>query len=417
MAYKYRYLHELLTSRPSQFQAVLITGPRRSGKSTLARKLVAEWGGGDVLQFDTPTDQARFAKDPEGILRSLKPPVVLDEVQNVPLVFNYLKKIIDESPGSGCQYILTGSQQFQMMHNVSESLAGRVLVKELLPFCIGEAKEHSSSVLKHNLSALLKQDAQFTAPPLLLTREDVLDQIITGGFPQAHECSNSSEREDWFDSYLQTYVQRDIRALSNVQDLAQFSRFVHVVAARSGSIINYSEIGKDIGVSYKTAQHYLSLLGTFCLWRAIPPYYVASSEKRIIKSPKGILLDSGLACYLTGLNRKGLEKNPLFGFIFESFVCAELLKLSCAFGIRVELTHFRVSNSAEVDLVIEHAGRVVPIEIKSSGTIRSDWGKGIGRLKQIVGLKSDHPSYVMSLHPHVEQLGHGVVHVPLQYFL
>jgi predicted AAA+ superfamily ATPase len=216
-----------------------------------------EWGGGDYLQFDTPADQARFLDDPEGMVRALSKPAVLDEVQNIPEVFNYLKKVIDENPEGGCDYILTGSQQFNMMRGVTESLAGRVMIKELLPFCYAESRRANSRIIGENFLKLLSLSKDFDVDGNSFTKSDVVEAIIVGGYPPVAQANNLQEREEWFNSYLETYIQRDVRALSNIQNLAQFSRFVQLVAGRTATIINYSELGKDIGVNYKTAQHYL----------------------------------------------------------------------------------------------------------------------------------------------------------------
>jgi predicted AAA+ superfamily ATPase len=249
------------------------------------------------------------------------------------------------------------------------------------------------------------------------TRGDVVEAMIVGGYPPVAQAKNLQEREEWFNSYLETYIQRDVRALSNIQNLAQFSRFVQLVAGRTATIINYSELGKDIGVNYKTAQHYLSLLSASYIWRSLAPFYQAGSERRITKSPKGVFLDTGLVVYLTGVSSSGLERSPLYGNLFESYVITELLKLSCAFGKRVNFTHFRMGERSEVDLVLEYGNKVIPIEIKGSSTIDSKWGKGIRSLREVTGAAHDFTGYVISLHPHVVPLGNGVFNVPLQCFL
>ena len=417
MEYKQRYLQHYLDRQPANFRALLITGPRRSGKSTLSKMLLEKWGGSTYIPFDTPSEQNRFSADPEGFLRSLRLPVVLDEVQNVPQIFNYLKKIIDEKPSAGCDYILTGSQQFQMMRHVSESLAGRILIKELLPFSCSEARGVQADKIRNNFQSLLELKDIFSLPEGALSKDEITEVISYGGFPPIQVMSRESERLDWFNSYVETYIQRDIRSLSNLHDLTQFSRFVSLVAGRTGQIINYSELGKDIGVNYKTAQHYLSLLSTSYLWKSIPPYFKAGSEKRLSKSPKGYFLDTGLTMFLTGLRLEGLEKNPLLGQLFESFVFSEFLKLSFAFGERVTPMHFRIGEKVEVDLVLEVGQRLVPIEIKFSGTLDRSWGRGIQVFKEVAGLPKESTGYVISTHPQVMPIGNGVINLPIQAFL
>lgn len=304
-----------------------------------------------------------------------------------------------------------------MMRHVTESLSGRILIKELLPFAVVEAREEGLIRARRNCEALLGQKPEFELPERHLDRAHVIAHIVRGGFPQMHAKISASDRDEWFNSYLGTYLQRDIRSLSAVQDLASFARFVQLVAGRTGCVINYSELGKDIAVTYKTAQHYLSLLEGTYLWRPLPAFYPAGSEKRITKSPKGIFLDTGLASYLTGLSEHAIERNPLFGNIFESFVVAEVIKLAGTLGKRVLYSHFRARERVEVDLVLETGGTIIPIEIKSGGTICADWARGIQACKAAADLPRDHRGYVISLHPDVLSLGDGVMHVPLTAFL
>lgn len=414
--YKYRYLQHNLAQRPSMFRALLVTGPRRSGKSTLALQLQKQWGGGSYVSFDTPLEQARFKADPRGFLNSLQLPAILDEVQNVPEVFNYLKEVIDAKPESPCDYLLTGSQHFQMMRHVSESLAGRVLIKELLPFSQAEATDIEPLRIMANVSKLLHLD--HTIDPgdehnNVFKRERLMHILERGGFPPVVLTESSQDRVEWFNSYVETYVQRDVRALSNIQDLTTYSRFISLGAGRSAQIINHSELGKDLGINYKTVQHYLSLLETSYLWKSLAPYYQAGSEKRITKSPKGIFTDTGLLMFLTGLQATGLGKNPMLGSVFESFVIMELIKLITAFGHRVNFCHFRVGNTSEVDLVLEFGTTLVPIEIKCSASPDASWGKGIDVLREVARLPKDHPGFVLSLAPKPQQLARDVWSIPL----
>jgi hypothetical protein len=230
-------------------------------------------------------------------------------------------------------------------------------------------------------------------------------------------ADNQSQRVEWLNAYIETYVQRDVRALSNIQNLSQFSRFVNLIAGRTAQVVNYSELGKDIGVNYKTAQHYLSLLEASYLWRSIPAYYQAGSEKRLIKSPKGVFLDTGLAMYLIGLDQSGIERNPLYGAMFESFVTVEFLKLIAAFGKHVNISYFRLAKGSEVDLVLHYRGKIIPIEMKCSASPDPSWGKGIADFRSVAGLNEDAAGYVVSLYPEPITLGQGLVNVPLGMLL
>lgn len=417
MSYIYRFLQNNLEKRSGSFRAVLITGPRRSGKSTFAQHLLELWGGGDYCSFDTPLEQARFKADPVGFISALRTPAVLDEVQNVPELFNYLKQAIDKNPTAGCDYILTGSQNFQMMQHVSESLAGRILIKELLPFALGERLSADSSRIAENFSKLLNLDTSLRlegSPLDSIDQREAASILATGGYPQSIQAGDENERNEWFNSYIETYVQRDVRSLSNVHDLATYTRFVGIVAGRTAQLINYSELGKDIGVNYKTAQRYLSLLEASYLWKALPPYYKEDSEKRLIKSPKGIFCDSGLSMFLSGLHAQGFERNPMLGRVFESFVIMEIHKLLCAFGHRATLCHFGCAHSAEVDLVIEYGSTLIPIEIKCSASIDKSWGKGIELLRKVAKIPESQPAYVISLTQELRNIGRNIWNLPLK---
>jgi predicted AAA+ superfamily ATPase len=416
MQYNYRYLQHILAQASPDFRVLLITGPRRAGKSTFAKHIQSLWNGGSYNSFDTPLEQARFNADPIGFLRSLALPAILDEVQNVPELFNYLKAEVDRNPGAGCQYILTGSQQFQVMRNVSESLAGRIQIKELLPFSVGEARRSDPERIRRNLETLLAGRSGFEVPksdqPVLIPQ-----LLEVGGFPQSVLASSEQSRFEWFSGYIETYIQRDIRSLSNIQNLSAFSRFVSLIAGRTAQLLNHSEIGKDIGINYKTAQHYLSLLESSYLWQPLLPYYKAGSEKRLTKSPKGILIDTGVAMYMTGLRKEGVMRNPMYGALFESLVISDLLKLCKSFGHRVVACHYRATEAAEVDLVLDLGSSIVPIEIKASASPDASWTRGIKSLRKAMSLPPDYPGFVLSLLDEVKPLGPGIVNVPFQAFV
>jgi predicted AAA+ superfamily ATPase len=267
------------------------------------------------------------------------------------------------------------------------------------------------------LRSIIESSEIFELPEQPCDRNSLLHKISLGGFPQIHELSSPDQINDWFASYVETYIQRDLRALSNVQNLASFSRFVSLVAGRTAQTVNYSELGKDIGVNYKTAQHYLSLLSASFLWRSVPPYFSTGSDKRLSKSPKGYLLDTGLAMFLVGLTKEGLERNPMQGALFESYIYSEISKLLQGLGERVSLLHFRAGESNEVDIVLEARGRVTPIEIKFSATIRPDWGRGIRAFRDVARGSASHKGYVLSLHPFVCNIAQNIINLPVQALL
>lgn len=417
MDYKYRYLQDNLAQRPQYFPVVLVTGPRRSGKSTLANKLLQSWDGVSSFSFDTPEEISRFRSDPQLFFQEIKTPVVLDEIQNVPEIFRYIKSQTDNSPDKHCQFLLTGSQQFQMMRHVTESLAGRILIRELHPFSFGEITNAPVKQVKAAVAALLEGNPEYfrnSSHAGLLSAQQILQAILLGGYPPIYELESESLRRDWYRAYVQTYIQRDIRDLSAIHDLSVFNRFVGLVAGRSAHIINYSELGKDLGVSYKTAQHYLSLLETSCIWRSMPAYH-KKSEKRLVKAPKGLILDTGLLCFLTGIfTTESLERNPQLGMIFESYVLSEIMKLTSSLNFDAQYFHFRTGSGSEVDCVIEANGQLIPIEIKFSSTRRADWGKGIEIFRKTFPKEMITMGFVLSLDPEVFAVTRHSYNIPFQ---
>lgn len=420
MQYKYRYLQEKCSSSRPFYPVQLIVGPRQAGKSTLANKLLDEWGGGSRFSFDTPQEIARFRSDPELFFLALAYPALLDEVQHVPEIFQYVKAHVDKQPSRDCRMILTGSQQFHMMQHVSESLAGRVLIKELYPFCVAEVQERDKAIVAARLSDLLTgalpqghHRAVGVLPP-----SAILESILRGGYPPVWLLPDLEHSREWLKSYLQTYIQRDIRDLSQVQDLSLFHRFVQLLAGRTARLVNYSELGRDLGINYKTVQHYLSLLEASYIWKTIPPFF-RNAEKRLVKSPKGIMLDAGLVCLLTGIfSVESFEASPLRGAVFGSFVISELMKLCSAFSFDVQLFHFRSAGGVEVDVVIEYGSRFIPIEIKFSAAAHRAWGTGVSRFNAIFK-KSNNLGlgYVISLHPEMFFLNRETLNVPLGFLL
>ena len=416
MIYKQRYSQYNLDSPPRHFGAVLITGARRSGKSTLAHHLLEEWGGGDSFSFDTPQDIERFRRDPLLFFSKLSTPCVLDEVQNVPEIFSYVKSQIDRGSNGSCRFIMTGGQQFQMMKNVSESLAGRVLIRDLHPFSLGESRSLSAAVILKRLEHILNQDSDNLRKELQGCRSDndfVFEELLRGGYPPLLHIEQDSAVLNWFQAYLQTYIQRDIREISNVSDLSLFSRFVSLIAGRSGHVLNFSELGKDIGVSYKTAQHYISLLETSFIWRLLPAYFL-QAEKRLSKRPKGILMDSGLGNYLTGIfSRSSLERSPNLGQIFESFVISDFIKVMSAFNLPVTYFHFRNSSGVEVDFLLEFSGRLIPIEIKLGASVQNSWGSGIAQFRSSFSKHKNTLGFVVSLNEECFEISKNIWNLPL----
>lgn len=305
--------------------------------------------------------------------------------------------------------ILTGSQSFELMSNVRESLAGRILIYELFPFSLLEALEvpvdQSKQILESIINNKPLEKIDNTVP--------IETALLNGGYPPLWDIDESIYKTDWFNSYCLTYIERDVRSIINIKDLSMFQKFITLVAHRAGKLINYSELGKDIGVSYKISKEYLSVLEASYIWKDLKAYS-RNIEERITKSGKGIFVDSGLYCHLHGINSiQSLLLSPNRDSIFESFIIMEILKLSKSFAPELNFHHYRRSNNIEVDLVIDKAGFLIPIEIKNSANLNSSWINGIKDFKDKVGKSYSGFGYVFSRYEKYFEISPGIYNIPI----
>lgn len=371
------------------------------------------WGGGEYFSFDTLAEQRIVKDDPQLFTQKLKVPFVLDEVQNIPEIFPYLKSIVDNTLESKLKIILTGSQSFEMMKNIKESLAGRLLIKNLYPFCCQEALETNVNIAQNNFLSLLSGQVN-KIEQVKLNDISIEQEILNGGYPPVWETDRNENKADWFNSYVQTYVERDVRSLINIKELSTYQKFIALAAHRCAKLINYSELGKDISVSYKTVKSYLSVLKASFLWDELPAYD-KNIEKRLAKSAKGIILDSGLACYLNGItNIQGLtNSSSSYDFLFENWIISEIIKLASAFNSHIKFYHYRRSEKFEVDLIIEQAGKILPIKIKNSAKINSSWLSGIKDLISLAAGNYIGYSYVISRYDKLVELAPRIYYIPI----
>ncbi|MGA8516156.1 MAG: ATP-binding protein [Burkholderiaceae bacterium] len=344
-----RNITPLLQQLASQYPVITLTGPRQSGKTTLAKAL---FPGKPYVTLENP-DTRRFATDdPRGFLSNYAQGAILDEIQRAPELPSYIQGMVDADPQPG-RFILTGSQQFELMTQVTQSLAGRTAVLRLLPFTLAEVQR-------------LKGTA---GPP------EMGQCLLAGFYPRIHD-KNLNPSQALAD-YFATYVERDLRQLAAVHDLQRFERFVRLCAGRTGQLLNLDSLANDAGVSHATARAWIDLLQTSYIVHLLPPWFT-NSGKRLIKSPKLYFYDVGLACWLLGLRTpEQVVRDPLWGSLFENFIVMEALKDRLNAGESAEMYFYRDSEGNEVDLLLPTGGKLHAIEIKAGATVNADYFKGL----------------------------------------
>lgn len=338
-----RILGNKILQSASQMPIIAVTGPRQSGKSTLIRFLFPEY-----KYFNLEDIQLRsFAlDDPKGFLFNAGKKVIIDEIQYVPDLLSYLQVITDRDKIAG-QFIISGSQNLLLMEGISQSLAGRVAIFNLLPFSLEEI-----------------QSTQYS----LNTYEDY---ILQGFYPRIYDLGLNPNQ--WLNDYIRTYVERDVRQIINVGDLNTFRQFLEICAGRIGQLVNFSEIGNLIGVSYKTVSKWLSVLETSFIIYTLRPYH-KNFNKRIVKSSKLYFYDTGLACALLNLrNINDLNRHFAKGALFENFVITEIFKNQINKNITPKNYFWNAAGAYEIDLLLDQGSQLVPIEIKSARTINSQF--------------------------------------------
>jgi len=338
MRYIKRNIEATLKRYLKIFPAVGVTGPRQSGKSTMLRKILGKVFR--YVSFDDLKAVEFFHRDPEGFMDEYSEKVIFDEVQYVPEIFRYIKIKIDNNRDRRGNFIITGSSQFAFMRNVSESLAGRIGLLSLLPF-------------------------EYSELPVLYRN----NSIYLGSYPELVKLKYNNT-SDWYTSYLNTYIERDVRSLSNIGDLRDFTSFVKLMASKISDIISMSDISRDLAVSVNTIKRWLSILEASYIAFLLPPYY-KNIGKRLVKRPKLYFYDSGFAAYLTGMDNKNVfENNPLSGKLFENYIISEIIKRRMHSGLRPEMYYLRSSHGKEIDLIIQDNKNPMFAEIKYSSTFK-----------------------------------------------
>jgi hypothetical protein len=347
-----RDLAGMLERLAGRYPAITLTGPRQSGKSTLCRMVFPQHG---YANLEVPDTRSYARQDPRGFLGQFNQGAILDEIQRVPELISYLQGMIDEDPVPG-RWVLTGSQNFALLESVNQSLAGRTAILHLLPLARNEAM-------------------RFQDHP-----ETLDEAILYGGYPRI--LDEHLDPGEWLAYYIATYIERDVRTITNVGDLSTFQRFVELCAGRTSGLLNFSRLSGDCGVSQPTAKAWFSVLeASYIAFRL--PAFGGNLRKRLVKMPKLHFYDTGLACRLLGIRTlEHLHSHPLRGALFETWVVSEILKHRMNAGQTGSIYQYRDKNGLEADLVIEHPDRLCLVEAKASQTPNSSLLDGVGSVRK-----------------------------------
>ena len=376
--YLTRSLEPVLERAAKDFPVVVLTGPRQSGKTTLLNHLFGKTHR--HVSLELPDVRAAALADPRGFLAVHPPPVIFDEIQYCPDLLMYVKEVIDAHRSRRGQYLLTGSQNMLLLERVTESLAGRAAILRLLPLSFRETLGTPE--------ALMPWENHKRRRTVHLSIESLWDQLLRGSYP---ELAVEPERgfRLWHGSYMQTYIERDVRLARQIGDLAVFQNFLRSLAARSGQLINLSDISRDLGAAVNTLKIWLSVLEASHQVVVLRPYF-ANVGKRLVKTPKVYFTDTGTLCYLSGLKDPDhAAAGPLAGAIFETAVLTEIIKTFVHRGDEPEVYFWRTATGSEVDFIVQVEGRLIPIEVKLSATLHPSMAGSIVAFQKDIGAKAD----------------------------
>ncbi|MFC1495786.1 ATP-binding protein [Candidatus Margulisiibacteriota bacterium] len=353
-----RELGEKIKKAAGQYPVVGVIGPRQSGKTTLVKELFKKY---PYISLEKPTELEFALSDPEGFLGRFQKGGIIDEIQRAPQLFSYIQTIVDQNQKAG-QFIITGSQNFGLLEKIGQTLAGRIALKELLPFSYLELK--GGKIDPSKLEELLYK----------------------GGYPKIYD--KKLNPSDWHSNYVKTYLERDVRTIKNIGDLSTFQRFLRMCAYRSGKILSLSSLANDCGITHNTAKAWLSVLEASYIVFLLNPYY-KNYNKRLIKSPKLFFYDVGLLCYLMGIsNKKNLLLHPEIGSIFETFIISEIKKMLINSGIHIDIYYWRDKLGREIDCLIDKSGQSIALEIKAGQTIAPQYFKNLNYWSKLTRAKT-----------------------------
>lgn len=402
-----RFIESALQASLSDTPVVLLNGARQVGKTTLVRHLAASgWGGGEprYVTLDDTLSRAQAERDPDRFLQTGNTPLLIDEVQLVPDLLRAIKRVVDNDRRPG-QFLLTGSSDVFTLPTASESLAGRMAIKTLRPLAAAEIAGVSTSLV----------DRLFSDEPLTyLAAEEELplfEQVAIGGYPESLRRKSSARREEWFEDYVTTILGRDIRDLASIERLSDIPRLLRLMAARTATLANYSEYSRALGIPNSSLKRYLTLLKATFLVQELPAWS-ANLSKRLVRSPKIYLSDTGLAAALTGFDPEAIH-TPMRGPLLETWIINEIEKHVSWADLRTSLYHFRTHSGHEVDLLLEdRQGRLVAIETKSRTTLQPRDFKGLEKLRDALP-EQFHRGVVFYAGEEVREYSEGIVAVPV----
>lgn len=338
-----------------EFPVILVSGPRQSGKTTLVRTFYPDKA---YYNLEDPDIRNIIEQDPRSFFRNNPNGAILDEIQKLPVLLSYMQGIVDDAKKPG-MFILTGSNQINLIHTVTQTLAGRATILKLLPFSFSETQKYK---------------AHFTTN----------EWLFKGFYPGLY--SSNIRITTFYRSYFETYIERDIRQMINVKDISLFQKFMVLIAGRAGQLFNASSLANEVGVSYKTIQNWMSILEASNVVFLLKPWY-ENVSKRLVKSPKIYFYDVGLACFILGIHsEKQLERDPLRGSLFENMVISNVFKCFYNFGLTPKIYFYRDKSGLEIDLLVKQAGQTSIIEIKSSETYHKEFMKGLTRVNKILSI-------------------------------
>jgi uncharacterized protein len=378
-----RFLQPFLSDALTDTPVVLLVGARQVGKSTLTQQLKNSKFQPNYYTFDDPTLLVAAKTNPSGFLDSIKTPVVFDEIQRVPELFLPIKMRVDKNREAG-SFLLTGSANVLLMPNIADSLAGRIEILNLRPLSQGEIVGNREDFIDW----VCGDEFDLPTDKNTIEREELFKKMLIGGYPEAIQRKSENRRTAWFNSYITTLLQRDVRDLANIEGLIDFPKLLSILAARASGLLNYAEVSRTVGLPQTTLKRYIALLENLFLIEYLPAYS-GSLTKRMMKTPKLIFTDTGILAYLQNLTWEKIKFEPtLAGLLTENFVVSELKKQIAWNKTSVQMFHFRTSTDQEVDIVLEMPNsEIVGIEIKSGANVGNDAFKGLRVLEANLGKK------------------------------